>query len=170
VGVLKAGHLRQTHLRHGNPAHPPTSSQGQAGPSSQPVARHGGHPLQVNDARYTDNDSYSDTSTHGPFLRFIDKMCFPCGHRLAYIPHKHFSRVFQRHPLSTCPSHLPANLAQPQSTLKGKSRVVNQDEAHGNINVSPFSVFLIPSFTLAPQHDALPVFRHSCPRIHRTRQ
>ena len=60
--------------------------------------------------------------------------------------HERFSRVFQRRLLSTVPRIFP----QTQPTLKGKSRAVNQDEGHGDVNVSPF--FNVPA--LAPQHDA----------------
>ena len=65
---------------HGDLAHTFISSQGHAWPSSQPipVAGHAGQfwPTGTN---CTDDDSYSDSSTiHGPWLRFLDKICFAC--------------------------------------------------------------------------------------------
>jgi len=56
--------------------------------------------------------------------------------------YKHFTRgILQRHALSIS-SHPPANSEHPQPTLKGKSKTVNEDGEHGNVNVSPFVVFL----------------------------
>ena len=56
------------------------SSQGHAGPSSQPIpiAGHAGQSWPTG-TNCTDDDSYSDSSTiQGPWLRFLDKICFSC--------------------------------------------------------------------------------------------
>jgi len=58
--------------------------------------------------------------------------------------HKRFTRsLFPRRVRSTPPLPPLPNSEQPDElTLKGESRATNQDEEHGSIDVSPFSVLL----------------------------
>ena len=67
---------------HGHPAHGHTSLIGQAGISPQSIAGYGGQSLQVAGGLPTYSmDSFSDSdSIHGSWNRFLDKICFPCGH------------------------------------------------------------------------------------------
>ncbi|KAJ8582713.1 WD40 repeat-like protein [Rhizopogon salebrosus TDB-379] len=68
---------------HGDPALAHASSQAHAGLLSQSVAGHGGQSSQAsgNLATYHTNDfSHSDSSIDGAFNKFLDRICFPCGH------------------------------------------------------------------------------------------
>jgi hypothetical protein len=76
---------------HGGPAYVHTTPQvmsGQAG--SWPLSMHGGQRMQAIEGYpsqtygqhliTTDNDSYSDDGIEGSWHKFLDKICFPCGH------------------------------------------------------------------------------------------
>ena len=66
---------------HGHAAHGHTSWLGQAGVSSQSSAGYEGQsvPSAGGLTTYMDNLSDSD-SIQGSWNRFLDKICFPCGH------------------------------------------------------------------------------------------
>jgi hypothetical protein len=68
---------------HGNPALAHASSQAHTELLSQSVAGHGGQSSQGSGglATYHTNDfSHSDSSIEGTFNKFLDRICFPCGH------------------------------------------------------------------------------------------
>ena len=64
---------------HGHPAHEHTSLLGQAGVSSQSSAEYGGQSVQGLTTYCKDDLSDSD-SIQGSWNRFLDKICYPCGH------------------------------------------------------------------------------------------
>ncbi|KAJ8589244.1 hypothetical protein M405DRAFT_818314 [Rhizopogon salebrosus TDB-379] len=66
---------------HGDPALAHAPSQAQLGSLSQSIA--GGQSSQASGGLttyYTNNFSYSDSSIDGIFNKFLDRICFPCGH------------------------------------------------------------------------------------------
>ncbi|KAJ8582720.1 WD40 repeat-like protein [Rhizopogon salebrosus TDB-379] len=68
---------------HGDPALVHASSQAQIGPLSQSIARHGGQFSQASGSLTTyhmNNFSHSDSSIEGTLNKFLDRICFPCGH------------------------------------------------------------------------------------------
>ena len=77
-----SGSLQTGPSLHGHPGQGHTSSLGQAGVSSQSIAGCGGQSLQVAGGLPTCSmDNFSDSdSIQGSWNRFLDKICFPCGH------------------------------------------------------------------------------------------
>ena len=92
-----AGHARGTSQAgvspHADPAKVHTASQTvnrQAGPSSQFVVGHGGQHPHIAASQSTlphnattsdtNDDSDSDSGIEGAWNKFLDKICFPCGH------------------------------------------------------------------------------------------
>ncbi|KAJ8589251.1 hypothetical protein M405DRAFT_818330 [Rhizopogon salebrosus TDB-379] len=67
---------------HGNPALVHASSQAQIGPLSQSIAGHGqsSHASGGLVTYHTNNFSHSDSSIEGTLNKFLDRICFPCGH------------------------------------------------------------------------------------------
>ncbi|KAJ8582133.1 WD40 repeat-like protein [Rhizopogon salebrosus TDB-379] len=68
---------------HGDPALAHASSQTHTGLLSQSVAGHGGQSSQASGGLatyYTNDFSHSDSSIEGAFNKFLDRICFPCGH------------------------------------------------------------------------------------------
>jgi hypothetical protein len=67
----------------GDPALTHAPSQAQLGSLSQSIARYGGQSSQASGGLatyHTNNFSHSDLSIEGPFNKFLDRTCFPCGH------------------------------------------------------------------------------------------
>ena len=77
-----SGLLQTGPSSHGYPGHGHTSSLGQAQVSSQSIAGYGGQHLQVAGGLLTYSmDNFSDSdSVQGSWNKFLDKICFPCGH------------------------------------------------------------------------------------------
>ena len=67
---------------HGHAAHGHISSLGQAGLSSQSIAGYGCQSVQVAGGltTYCMDDLSDSDSIQGSWNRFLDKICFPCGH------------------------------------------------------------------------------------------
>ena len=63
---------------HGHPAHGHTSSIRQAEVSSLSIAGYGGQSLEVAGGLATHGTD--DFSIQGSWNKFLDKICFPCGH------------------------------------------------------------------------------------------
>jgi hypothetical protein len=68
---------------HGDPALAHAHSQAQLGSLSQAIAGCGGQSSQASGGLTTyptNNFSHSDSGIDGTFNKFLDKICFPCGH------------------------------------------------------------------------------------------
>ncbi|KAJ8582711.1 WD40 repeat-like protein [Rhizopogon salebrosus TDB-379] len=81
--VLAIGSSQADPSLHGNHTHAHTSPQGQVGLSTQSIVGYGDQTSQVAGGLITDcndDDSDSDSSMRGSWNKFLDKICFPCGH------------------------------------------------------------------------------------------
>jgi hypothetical protein len=68
---------------HGDPALAHAHSHAQLGSFSQSIAGYGGQSSQAPGGLttyHTNNFSRSDSSIEGTFNKFLDRVCFPCGH------------------------------------------------------------------------------------------
>jgi hypothetical protein len=68
---------------HGDPALTHAPSQAQLESLSQSIAGHGCQSSEASGGLatyHTNNFSHSDSSIEGPFNKFLDRICFPCGH------------------------------------------------------------------------------------------
>ncbi|KAJ8589240.1 hypothetical protein M405DRAFT_818310 [Rhizopogon salebrosus TDB-379] len=68
---------------YGDPALTHAPSQAQLGSLSQSIAGYGSQSSEASEGLatyHTNNFSHSDSSIEGPFNKFLDRICFPCGH------------------------------------------------------------------------------------------